>query len=614
MKKNRTKHKKLKLATTVLMMLFSVCININMVSAKEVPEGYTLIYGSNDEYHNAEYEFNGMDEDADGKQSQITPMSEIPEGYTAIRTVDDLYGINNDLSGNYILMNDIDLSGTARGGNLDTGHGWTPIGAVSNENFEGVLDGNGHYIKNMHIYGQINDNTWPGVLDTDDIGLFSWVSGSVRNLGLIDCDIAVSKDGGLSVGGITGKLERGYGDMEISGCFVTGKISVSNSGYGYINVGSIAGESSGRIEDSFNCADLQADSGKIGGILGYLYGAGYVERCYNVGKILNTGETSAIGGIGINGPASNGCKNCFYLNSSLGGASGDDISTEGISLTEAQMQMARMFTGFDFDKVWYLDPAADYSYPQLKRCPLRRVSNLLVESAPEKSEYSVGEDLDLTGGKISVTYENGIKSSLALEQGMVSGYDKTNPGKQEIMISYAGGTASFPVTVKEVFADSLKLNYEEYSLNRGKTFTLIALFSPKNVTNKELTWETDNELVATVSNEGEVKGLNSGKTVITAKTDNGVEVSCTVTVNVPAKKIQLSASNLILKKGQKKKITAVMTPLDATDDITWISSNPKIVKVNRKGMITAKKQGTAVVMAKAGSGATKKIRITVRAN
>ena len=43
--------------------------------------------------------------------------TEIPEGYTPIKSVDDLYGINNNPEGSYILMNDIDLSQTAAGGN-----------------------------------------------------------------------------------------------------------------------------------------------------------------------------------------------------------------------------------------------------------------------------------------------------------------------------------------------------------------------------------------------------------------------------------------------------------------------------------------------------------------
>lgn len=36
-----------------------------------------------------------------------------------IRTADELRAIDNNLSGNYILMNDIDLSETRQGGQLD---------------------------------------------------------------------------------------------------------------------------------------------------------------------------------------------------------------------------------------------------------------------------------------------------------------------------------------------------------------------------------------------------------------------------------------------------------------------------------------------------------------
>lgn len=56
--------------------------------------------------------------------------SKVPSGYTPIYTIEDLYGINDDLDGNYILMNDIDLSETKPGGEWDSGNGWTPIGTV----------------------------------------------------------------------------------------------------------------------------------------------------------------------------------------------------------------------------------------------------------------------------------------------------------------------------------------------------------------------------------------------------------------------------------------------------------------------------------------------------
>lgn len=51
--------------------------------------------------------------------TNLEPMNvfaeSVPSGYIPIYTIDDLYGINDNLSGNYILMNDIDLSETVPG-------------------------------------------------------------------------------------------------------------------------------------------------------------------------------------------------------------------------------------------------------------------------------------------------------------------------------------------------------------------------------------------------------------------------------------------------------------------------------------------------------------------
>lgn len=74
--------------------------------------------------------------------------TEVPEGYTAVSTVEDLYAIRANPSGKYILMNDIDLSETAKGGDWDGGNGWTPI-----PSFSGILDGNGYTVSNMNIFG-----------------------------------------------------------------------------------------------------------------------------------------------------------------------------------------------------------------------------------------------------------------------------------------------------------------------------------------------------------------------------------------------------------------------------------------------------------------------------
>ena len=79
----------------------------------------------------------------------------VPDGYTGIYNIADLSGIRNNPSGKYILMNDIDMTeDTKKGGDWDSGMGWTPI-----EEFSGVLDGNGHKIIGMNIYTNTDSNT-----------------------------------------------------------------------------------------------------------------------------------------------------------------------------------------------------------------------------------------------------------------------------------------------------------------------------------------------------------------------------------------------------------------------------------------------------------------------
>lgn len=553
---------------------------------------------------------------------------EIPYGFTPIYDIADLNAINSNLSGKYILMNDIDLSETAPGGQWDTGNGWVPIGSDIgwyDTSFNGTLDGNGHLIKNMHIYGNASGK----------IGLFARIDtgAKIRNLGLTDCDISIDCNDRTCIGGITAYVKNSSEGTLISNCFVTGSIKAAGSQseggpiygddylYGHGCAGGIVGYIDSRnvyaavsIADCYNAASLSFEGGSyIGGIVGATYEVEYPNNwvsCYNVGGIQGF-SGQQIGGIsGEDAKNLSKPKQLFYLKSSVSG--GGRISNCGTGLAEAQMKTDRAFTGFDFKNTWYIDPLAGYGYPQLRRCPQAKVSGCELVTLPDKLEYAVGEGLDVSGGVLSVTYQDGIRSEIVLDDEMVSGYDAEKIGTQTVTVTYVNEEASFDVTVNEVPAASLQLNYDEYELNRNQRLNLEAAVEPTNATDQEVEWETDNELVAEVSDQGVVRGINAGTAVITARTSNGIEAACTITVKVPAKKLKLDVSKLTLKKGKKKRIKAVMTPLDSTDEITWISSNPKVAQVSSDGMVTAKKKGKAVVMAKTTSGISKKVSVYVK--
>jgi len=81
-------------------------------------------------------------------------------------------------------------------------------------------------------------------------------------------------------------------------------------------------------------------------------------------------------------------------------------------------------------------------------------------------------------------------------------------------------------------------------------------------------------------------------------------------VSVPEKKAKLTLkkSKITLKKGQKAqiKITSKLTT-----GVTYKSLKPSVATVSKKGVVTAKKVGTAVITVKA-NGQTKKVKVTVK--
>ena len=76
-----------------------------------------------------------------------------------------------------------------------------------------------------------------------------------------------------------------------------------------------------------------------------------------------------------------------------------------------------------------------------------RVTGIEITAEPTKKTYSVGDTLDLTGGKIKVTYEDGKTDTVDITSDMVSGFDSTVEGDKTVIVTYGGFTDTFMVTV-----------------------------------------------------------------------------------------------------------------------------------------------------------------------
>ncbi len=221
------------------------------------------------------------------------------DGIYQIASADDLLWAAENPTENYILVEDIDLSGYPD---------WTPIGTESTP-FSGVFNGGGHSIK-LRID---QTKTTAGIYM---VGLFGSVSGTIANLEvtgtvdakvhsgyvapiaanllggrLINCEnntaitvegTGTDKTGTVHVGGLAGAARSGYNTAHIESSANNGRITVTAQNLP---------KGSGDLGDG--------TSGTVGGIMGYSCTAASTEitRCVNNGVIVVNGGSCDVGGI-----------------------------------------------------------------------------------------------------------------------------------------------------------------------------------------------------------------------------------------------------------------------------------------------------------------------------
>jgi uncharacterized protein YjdB len=174
--------------------------------------------------------------------------------------------------------------------------------------------------------------------------------------------------------------------------------------------------------------------------------------------------------------------------------------------------------------------------------------------------------------------------------------------------------AKCKVVVKAAALKDMTLEETQAEVDVGKTKKLKCVFTPTYAANKSVSWESSNTKVATVSSKGVVTGVKTGKATITctSKENSTIVAKCEVKVIRSVTSIQLAYTSYKLESGIKTKLTATISPANATyKTITWTSSDKSIVAVDKNGTITAKKAGTATITATAHNGVVKKCKIRV---
>lgn len=190
-----------------------------------------------------------------------------------------------------------------------------------------------------------------------------------------------------------------------------------------------------------------------------------------------------------------------------------------------------------------------------------------------------------------------------------------NVGTANITASVDGVEAKCLVTVSKLGIEKVTINSETESvkLAEQESQMLSVTIAPYNATNTDVVWSSENEAIATVEG-GRVTGMSEGKTKIHAVAD-GVDASIDVIVGplVEAESITLDKSSLSLEQGSTYTLKATVLPENTTNKtIIWKSSDPSVASIAANGMVTALKEGTAVITVSCGK-VTAACKVTVTA-
>lgn len=140
-----------------------------------------------------------------------------------------------------------------------------------------------------------------------------------------------------------------------------------------------------------------------------------------------------------------------------------------------------------------------------------------------------------------------------------------------------GKTVETDLTVKleEGTGAPFVISESEVAVEKGKTVTLTV----KGMEGETATWASDDETIATVSEEGVVTGMKVGTTTITATSeDRGVKATCKVTVK--RESLILNMASVELFEGEEQTISVSrQTPLEQNEKIKWSSSDETILEI-----------------------------------
>jgi uncharacterized protein YjdB len=197
-----------------------------------------------------------------------------------------------------------------------------------------------------------------------------------------------------------------------------------------------------------------------------------------------------------------------------------------------------------------------------------------------------------TNQKLTYTSRN-PEIATVNDTGIITGISS---GNTEIIVKTTDGSNIPFVLTVNIIVYCEKLTIEPSSIKNiqpGLSAYLISTITPDDATNQKLTYTSSNPKIATVNNNGMVKGISVGSTEVIVKTTDGSNISVTVPVDVlqqfiRCKRLDINPYKITMVPELQPPVTLVtkILPANSTNKtLAYSSYDTEIAIVTTKGII-----------------------------
>ncbi|MDC3332635.1 Ig-like domain-containing protein [bacterium] len=230
-----------------------------------------------------------------------------------------------------------------------------------------------------------------------------------------------------------------------------------------------------------------------------------------------------------------------------------------------------------------------------------------------EATYTNSDTIDVTN---DAGWNSDDTSVATVVKGLVYG---VNAGTSNISISYEGETDTLPVTVSAPDLNSLVVtpSFSIVGVDTAEQMIATANYNDGSnvIVTDSVSWFSSAQANVSVSNaetdKGVATGLQVGMSLVSADLDGSASTDATVDVqNLVLLELKVSPRVASISKKSKKLFLATAiynggTTSDVTDQVTWTTSDKKIIDIENSdngdkktyGLASAKKEGSATITA-----------------